>query len=74
MGTLRGLAESQAVPGASQEAQDMTAWLEYEAFEAYTEVYDDWYCPVCGSISPGHITEDDDGPCREHQPLFSYYG
>ncbi len=26
---------------------------------------EDERCPVCGSDSPGHISQDDDGPCRE---------
>ena len=30
------------------------------------------HCPICGSFSPRHIQEDDDGPCREVLP-FSWY-
>lgn len=38
-------------------------WLEYVDCEPNA-------CPICGSFSPGHIEEDDEGPCRERRPYY----
>lgn len=43
--------------------------------EALAEVMptsDELRCPVCGSDSPSHIQQDDDGPCREPLPLSAF--
>ena len=49
---------------------DQKLYQEYCEYEQLIE--DEAYCPVCGSFSPRHIQEDDEGPCREARP-FSYF-
>jgi hypothetical protein len=46
--------------------EKLLAFDEYEECEAEC-------CPICGSFSPSHIQEDDDGPCGEPPPLWTYF-